>query len=327
MAGLLATGATLYAQMTTPVPSLPGVYILAPDATALSGTSSGAFTIIRNDTNGTLNVALTITGTASNGVDYVQIPNPVTIPDGFLAVDIPVQPIANPDDTRDKTVVVTIDTNADYHIVPGLRRATVEIVADNFNVPRPTVDITSPPNGSVFQLPTTVTVTAEAGDPGSPIKSVSFFANAEFLGQATNSPYSVTWTPKHAGAYSLLALAVDEVGQSTLSTPVHVTAVDIDPIVKITSPANGQNFIAGQNISIQSTAVDPEEPIVSVDFYANGHAIGTVTNAPYNLIWQDVPAGLYRLNAVATAQSGDKGYSNLVRINVSTPSGPSGPGI
>ncbi|MBI3875683.1 MAG: hypothetical protein HY300_06920, partial [Verrucomicrobia bacterium] len=73
--------------ITTSAP--PAVAVLATDPFALAGTSSGAFTLIRSgSTNADLAVNLTISGTASNGLDYVAISNVVTIPAGSLATDI-----------------------------------------------------------------------------------------------------------------------------------------------------------------------------------------------------------------------------------------------
>src|SRR5579862_5097826 len=80
----LAVGSHLRAEV--PTNNTPFVQILATDPTALEGTSTGAFTLIRNDTNTDLVVDLAIHGTASNGVDYALIPNAVTIPAGNLSV-------------------------------------------------------------------------------------------------------------------------------------------------------------------------------------------------------------------------------------------------
>src|ERR1700712_2418737 len=74
----------------------PRVSIRATDPTALEGTTSGAFPLIRHgNTNGAGSVGVAFSGTASNGVDYAPISSVITIPAGELAVDIPVLPIVN----------------------------------------------------------------------------------------------------------------------------------------------------------------------------------------------------------------------------------------
>ncbi len=228
-AAMLTLVCGLIAQAQLPATNLPSVAIYATDPTALEGTSSGSFTLIRHgDTSGALTVDLTISGTASNGVDYTQIPTTATIPAGSLAVDIPVDPIVDLTHRGNKTVVLTVDTNANYFAF--VHRAVVEIIDDTFNIPPPTITLVSPTNGSMYAFPATITLQATANDPDVPIQSVSFFAGDEFLGRVTNSPYSLVWTNARPGRYAVFARAVDQVEQSTLSAASHITVTNSMPI-------------------------------------------------------------------------------------------------
>ncbi len=219
LAGMLAFGMATQAQVIDT--NLPSVALFATDPTALEGTSSGAFTLIRyGNTNNALSVDLGISGTASNGVDYTQISNVVTIPAGMLAMDIPVNPIVDAANRGNKRVELTVETNAAYRALS--RRAVVEIIDDTFNIPRPMVTLVSPTNGSVFAYPATIALQATASDPDVKITSVSFYADDEFLGKSTNSPYSLTWTNARPGRYAVFARAVDEVEQSTISAAAHI---------------------------------------------------------------------------------------------------------
>lgn len=202
----------------------PTVKILATDPVALEGTSTAAFTLIRDgDTNTALAVSVNFSGTASNGVDYALVSSPVTIPAGFRAVDIPITPLVV--NTGNKIVIATVETNSSYSVC-FIRHAAVTIVDDVFDIPPPTVAITSPTNGSKFLAPATFTVTATASDPDSAIASVSFFAGDFFLGRATNSPFSVTVSNVHAGHYEIFARALDQAGQSAFALPVSVTVTN-----------------------------------------------------------------------------------------------------
>src|SRR5579859_1565039 len=126
----LALAAQLNAQ-TNISTNLPTVSILAPDPVALEGTSTASFTLIRHgNTNAALAVSLAFSGTGSNGVDYAAVASPVTIPAGFLAVDVPIHPLVV--NTGNKTVIATVETNSAYHV--GYRsHAKVEIIDDLFN--------------------------------------------------------------------------------------------------------------------------------------------------------------------------------------------------
>src|SRR5204863_471184 len=66
-----------------PPPPLPVVTIIATDAAASESGDLGTFTIHRTGSNDVaLTVNYTVSGTASNGVDYVSLSNRVTIAAG-----------------------------------------------------------------------------------------------------------------------------------------------------------------------------------------------------------------------------------------------------
>src|SRR5438093_5019093 len=86
------------------------VTITAPDRSASeAGPDPGLFEIRRSGpTNFDLPVFYRVSGTASNGVDYEQIPTMMSIPAGHFTVSIPIKPV---DDTLvegNETVVLQI---------------------------------------------------------------------------------------------------------------------------------------------------------------------------------------------------------------------------
>jgi hypothetical protein len=234
-----------------------------------------------------------------------------------MAVDILVQPLSDMVTRGNKSVVLGVVTNANYQVLPGARSAKVTIVDDIFNIPSPSVALTSPTNGSVFWFGSPITVTADATDTGAAIASVSFYANDLFLGKATASPYSVVWTNARPERYTLFARAVNTAGESTLSAPVQITVTNAVPVVTWVSPTNGSNFAAHQNITLQADATDAVNAILNVRFYANGRTLGVVTNSPYVYTWTNVPAGFYFLQASATDAANYKGWSQRILISVS----------
>ena len=52
------------------------------------------------------------------------------------------------------------------------------------------------------------------------------------------------------------------------------------------------------------TASDTDGTVTVVEFYAGGTLIGSDTTAPYSMSWNNVPAGLYALTAVARDNAG-----------------------
>ena len=350
IAGTLIAGSGLQAQIVNPpLPPVrpigpptptPSCGILATDPTALEGTSSGAFTLVRyGPATNDLIVSLAISGTASNGVDYELVTNGVvlktnvvTLPEGFLAVDILVQPILDTLNRGNKTVVLGVESNNfAWPMIPASRRATVTIVDDVFNIPAPTVEITAPANDSTFWFGTPITLTASASDTGANIQSVSFFDNDDFLGKATTSPYSYVWTDASPGRHTLTALAFDVVNQSTLSAPVQIFVTNVVPVVVLSSPTTGNNFTLGQSITLEADSSDAANSISNVTFYANGRVLDAVANPPststtpppyaYDTTYTWTPAnrGVYSLQASATDTLGNKVYSKRVMINVTKP--------
>lgn len=118
---LLAGLSLLNVKAADPTPSnLPQVSVAASDPTAFEGFSSGAFTIYRAGTNESLAVSIRLGGSASNGVDYVTLPDSVTIPAGFHSVGLTVQPLVVPQNSEGKRVELTILSNANYTVLrPG----------------------------------------------------------------------------------------------------------------------------------------------------------------------------------------------------------------
>jgi len=87
----------------------------------------------------------------------------------------------------------------------------------------PTVNITSPSNGSTFTPGSTINLTASASDPDGSVAKVEFFQNGNLLGEDTSSPYSYSWANVSAGSYTLAAKATDNEGASTTSTQVYIS--------------------------------------------------------------------------------------------------------
>jgi hypothetical protein len=94
--------------------SLPVVNVVATDRYAVEPSSNavvntGTFTVSRNgDLANPLTVFYGVSGTASNGVDYVSLPGSVTIPAGTNVVAITVTPLADNDTNDFGTVILTL---------------------------------------------------------------------------------------------------------------------------------------------------------------------------------------------------------------------------
>ena len=65
------------------------------------------------------------------------------------------------------------------------------------------------------------------------------------------------------------------------------------PAVSLTAPVNGTTVTAPATVAITATASDPENRLLSVDFYAGSALVKRDTTAPYSASWSATSAGTY----------------------------------
>jgi subtilisin family serine protease len=124
----------------------------------------------------------------------------------------------------------------------------------------PLVAITAPASGAVFAAPATIPVTAAASDSDGTVASVAFFANGGPIGTATTSPFTISWTSVAAGSYSLIAVATDNQGAQTTSTPVSIV---VDPDLPPPPPPPARLNVAlavNGGVATASSQLNPNYP-------------------------------------------------------------------
>jgi hypothetical protein len=165
---------------------------------------------------------------------------------------------------------------------------------------------------------TVVNLTAAAADADGTVTSVRFLANGNVVASVSTAPFIGSWTPTAAGTYSIIAEAQDNSGNITNSAPIVLTvSANQTPTVALTAPANGSVGRVNSSVTITATAADPDGTIASVQFFANGVAVGPPdTTAPYSASFIPPAEGIYRLTAVAIDNSGASATSPVVTTAV-----------
>ena len=79
----------------------------------------------------------------------------------------------------------------------------------------PAVSFLTPTNTAQFSAPASITLTAAAADTDGAIAKVEFLNGTNKLGEATNSPYAISWNNVPAGRYLIAARAFDTNGASS----------------------------------------------------------------------------------------------------------------
>jgi hypothetical protein len=186
------------------------------------------------------------------------------------------------------------------------------------SAPPPTVSLTSPQSGATVLVNQSVPLAASATSSSGTITKVEFYAGAALVGTATAAPYTGSWMPATAGAYSLTAKAYDGFGASTVSAPATVVAsATPPPTVTLTAPAAGNSFVVNQSLALSaSAAASGSASITKVDFFAGVTFVGTATSAPYTASWTPTTSGSYSLTAKATDSFGGATTSTPVSVTV-----------
>ncbi|MGZ4972164.1 MAG: Ig-like domain-containing protein, partial [Limisphaerales bacterium] len=327
--------------------ALPVVTVAAPDAEASEpGSNTGTFHVYRSgSTNDPLTVFYRMSGTASNGIDYVSLPGTVTIPAGTNYAPIILQPIDDSLIEGTETAILTAISSPlgapTTYLVGSPASATVSIL-DNDTNKTPVVSIVNPTNGASFNAPVNVLLQAQASDSDGSIFRVYFFAGNSVIGGTasqsvldTNGLYDLTWTNPPPGIYSLTAVAIDNLQSHATSSPVVVTIIgppptNAPPSVHIYTPANNSSFIAPANIFIAAEATDKDGYVATVEFFENGTSLGVKTNNPasgssinpFYIYWTNVPTGAADLTALATDNKGATMLSAAVHVTVVPPPPP-----
>ena len=187
----------------------------------------------------------------------------------------------------------------------------------------PVIQLTSPSNGSTHFNPLPIDIEALATDTDGVIDHVDFFVNSIYIGSDQTAPFKIAWSGI-PGIFTIIAKAYDTKNAVTSSAPVTITIYppsNAPPTVHITSPVGGTSFILGNPVIISADAVDSDDMITGVEFFANNASIGTDATAPYEINWLGTP-GIITLTAKATDGNCATTTSVPVHISITDPNAP-----
>ncbi len=140
------------------------------------------------------------------------------------------------------TYTITTRATDDKGAIGVSSAITVKVNANQ----KPTVSITSPVNGTMFNALAAIDITADAKDQDGSITKVEFYNGTALLGTVTASPYTYNWKNVAAGNYTITAKATDNNGATAVSSEVKL-------VVNITTGLN--DIITGKRFSIAPNPV------------------------------------------------------------------------
>ena len=195
----------------------------------------------------------------------------------------------------------------------GTFRRSFDITIKPPNQPA-TVQLLSPTNGSVLQLPQPVTLQAAAVDPNGTVVQVEFLDGTNSVGVVSSPPYSLVWSNATEGTHTLSALATDDRGAtafsgSTLvtvvSAPTADTRVIIHSVAMVADPSlpeAGRQFQLhiegpdGSSVVVEASATLSNWVPISTNTLVNGTVVGSDADAI------KFPRRFYRVRAANQSQ-------------------------
>ena len=99
-----------------------------------------------------------------------------------------------------------------------------------------------------------------------------------------------------------------------------VEPVNQSPAVSVISPTTGAVVTLPAQVTIEALASDPENRLLSVDFYVGSTLIARDTAAPYSTLWTVPAAGTYSFAAIAHDADGGSTTSSVVSVTAQAPS-------
>ena len=180
----------------------------------------------------------------------------------------------------------------------------------------PSVEITTPTDGSVLLQDAPITISAEASSPNGPVTRVDFFHGntGEIIAADTTEPYSIVFTNALPGTNLLVASVTDSAGQVVFSPLVQVAVVNIG--VTITYPTDGFVFLGAEPIPLSATVLLPANSITNIEFFVNGQKFAEDATSPFGVTWNDVRSGVHRFTAIGKDDAGTSHTSAPVAIAV-----------
>lgn len=192
--------------------------------------------------------------------------------------------------------------------------AVARYVLDGFSV-----SITDPKPNAVITGPANITLSASVNSPNSAVNNVKFYNGSTLLYTDNTAPYSYNWQNIPTGNYTIKAIATNSAGETATSPAQNFTVEqDLPPTVSIISPTANAVFNQPTTINIAVNAVDgnADGTIASVEYFANGNSLGSVTSPPFTFTWANPAIGEYSLTARATSNTGQKTTSAPVPVSV-----------
>ncbi|MFO1451668.1 MAG: Ig-like domain-containing protein [Opitutaceae bacterium] len=186
------------------------------------------------------------------------------------------------------------------------------------------VKLASPLNGSTYGVGAQIIFAASHNAGNLPPPAIDFYVNGAIFTTVTGEPFTYQVGLTQPGTYDIHAV-LRAGNRTTVSQPARIVVRSGNaPVVTVTGPTNGSTVRLGSSMILKANATDTDGTISSVQFFANGAAIGGPdTEAPYSTSFTPAAEGVYRITALAIDSSSQStvSVSSNVLVTDATASG------
>ena len=179
----------------------------------------------------------------------------------------------SPDASGFIRIYVNATTSTDLAPICG-----IQVYPGSYQVPSPTVAISTPPNGQPVAEGDNVTIEAAASETGGTISKVEFYADTTKIGEVDATPYNFTWVDPDPGIYTITVKATDNSG-TVGSVDVGIAVHPLNYFWSLTGNA-GNNADSNYLGNVDSVRLDFRTRNIQRMSIAPGGNIGIGTISP-----------------------------------------------
>lgn len=141
----------------------------------------------------------------------------------------------------------------------------------------PHITLDSPTEDGTYQLEDAINFSATAYDSDGTLETVKFYLDGSVIATLTGEPYSYDLANPGLGSYSVYAVAIDNLGNSTQTDEI---TIDVGPVTTFQEDTTGYCGITDSLGSIDSN----NEGFTGSGFVNTDNALGTVVNYTVNFV-------------------------------------------
>lgn len=183
----------------------------------------------------------------------------------------------------------------------------------------PSVALTAPADGEVFDAGNAVDFRVAAADSDGEVVQVDYYLDGVRVASLSQAPFSYRYDGLAVGPHRLHAVAFDNEGAEAEAEGIVFEVRDgggDELSVRLTQPAPGARVLVGSRVVLAADVRAGDQAITRVDFLVDERVVASDRVAPYEVTWTAAGMGAHQLSARVTDAGGATAAAPAVSISV-----------